>query len=562
MDKSKLITFMGNGDFLQAKAQFCNLLEIYELEYQDTDKENSFGCMGIAKIYITSKSTKNRVLVDNEFEHIDIYICNDKKSLSMGTEESAYIVVESDTNFLDYLNIEFTKILLTEKIIKATILNQEFMPLRGKNGKIIENALKRTDIPMLLDTFINKNKTDEIFVVQGGNRFISKYLSSQYPKKIYNLKLLCVSKVKFSIILNTIITQRERYSGINHSQAFKISKLIDKLDSSKKAQILKRFKLQSSKILNPEILKDCSLKILIDIFGNFILKTPFSYPFDDSKIEAEFTTMMNIIEKNQINIPNSEILNIILEETIFAKKLLNSKKSVFIDDLFYRGRTLYTIVSIAKVFNYPANKIKLYTLCADRVSKSFGNRHIKTLDKKSIYPFENSIRTERGYWYNQGEYFVFLDLEVYWEYLDRVCDKSISMAVYEIWQDMIAHFHSLLEEIELSTETKFALIAYFVFHKAHNIEIDQDALADQRGSNIGYCVFFARIVDKFINQEEPAPLRWEYKNKVKKLASRIIELLGSNSQYFQPLVTLYQKNHREIDYERLKFIFDTYDYGY
>jgi hypothetical protein len=75
-------------------------------------------------------------------------------------------------------------------------------------------------------------------------------------------------------------------------------------------------------------------------------------------------------------------------------------------------------------------------------------------------------------------------------------------------------------------------------------------------------VFFARIIDKFVNQEEPAFVRWEYKSKIKELASRIFDLYDSNPEYFQSLIDLYKENRLAIDYESLKFIFDIYDYGY
>ncbi|MGH7157464.1 MAG: hypothetical protein ACREGD_00070 [Candidatus Saccharimonadales bacterium] len=440
------------------------------------------------------------------------------------------------------------------------LVNKPLLPLRGKISTRGGYALKRSDIPPLLDDFLKANQADTVFIVQGGNRHITRYIQSK-GRVARDVKLVCASKASLATILRTILDTQDLVKPLSSDQAGRIQVVLSNLPAAELASLREKSKKLYGKKLTDGTLRDEPLFALIELFCSATIQTPFAYPTDDSKLFEEFNAMHDMLEQDTIVIPYLEIVRILLERTHLRKLLANEERAIFVDDLFYRGRTLFTITCILKAFDINPRNTRLYTLCADRVSHNLRSDYITVLNNDVLYPFENSMRTERGYWQRAHGRFVFIDLETFWQYLALTVDTTTSMEIYEVWQALLEELWIRLPSNKLTKKMTYALLWYLVFHKAYDLPIDLSSLTDQRGEGIGYCVPYARIIDNFISQEEAVDKRSVFKEDVRKTVKDIFTIDEKDNVAFAKLVAYYQSHTNTIDYEGLNFMFDIYDYG-
>jgi hypothetical protein len=439
--------------------------------------------------------------------------------------------------------------------------NKPLLPLRGRISSRGGYALKRSDIPRMLNDFLYDNPVNTIFVIQGGNRHITRYIRDQHQAKPFDMKLMCASKASLAVILSTIIGTEDLLMQLSKDQTDRVLATLRTLAESNTQILQRRSEELFGTTITQAVLRKKALHSLLQLFCEATIYTPFVYPTDDSMLSNEFKAMHDMIEQDAIAIPYLNIVRILLERTHLRQLFVADDRLVFIDDLFYRGRTLFTIACILKVFDIDPRKAHLYTLCADRISHNLRSDYITVLDNNALYPFENSIRTERGYWQRAHGRFTFADLEEFWQYLALTVDASSSMRIYETWQTLLERLWLLLPPNKLTKKMNYALIWYFAFHKMHKLPIDLASLVDQRGEGIGYCVPYARIIDNFISQEEPVEKRLTFKDNIHEAVNGIWSIDAQNPRAFDAIVTYYRRHTNVIDYEGLQFIFDIYDYG-
>lgn len=425
-------------------------------------------------------------------------------------------------------------------------------PQRGALGATKEPTLQRVDIPTLLEVVLAKQGGKNIFVVQGGNRYMHSFFTKREVAHCYQIKLLDVGKVPLHIVCNTFLTAHERVMLLNSTQRTQILAQVQRF--SKEKQMMVEASILACGFASVEdFLRYASTAEVLRVFANFVVVTPFSYPADERKIKKEFASIPVCAEHTVRSIEEAEVIRLLLQESTFYKSWAGSQESVFIDDVFYRGRTYYALLVISLLLGIPHFKWKLITLCADRVSQSIFSDRIEVLQRGTLYPFENSIQTEKGYWEEGGGAFVFRDLQDYEEYLLAL--HSVQVQTKDImpeWKALIANSMRHISGGVLPTDVIAALVELAVFHKAFALEVFPVAVIDQRAKKIGYCVPFAKLLSVWINQEEPRWKRQKFKDAVVACLEKIDSV--SESAVFESAVAFYKHNQVDIDLANLHMI--------
>lgn len=452
------------------------------------------------------------------------------------------------------------EISLFEGLIDKGFIDSDFidknipLPQRGKKGSTKESVLLKKDISSLLNTFLSQNKNKYIFVIQGGNRYIFSLLSKQKNKGIRSIKLLDISKINISVLLNTLLTQKERISSISKKTQLIILSEFSKLSKDKQNNIKNLIFSYGFTSINT-FLKYTSTGEALKLFGSFIINSPFSYPADDRKIRQEFNNVLPFATQTIKSIDEKQILKSLLLNTSFYKAF--NKKTilpVFIDDVFYRGRTYYTLIILSLLLNIKSNQWKLYTLCSDRVSKNIFTEKIKVLKRGVLYPFENSIQTEKGYWEECNDYFVFRDMNFYFTFLSTIIGIKNNEEIITNWNNLIDKIVKIVKYKNLSKQLIKTLIELYIFYITFNKKLSINAILDQRAKDIGYCTPFIKLISTWINQEEPRWKRQEFKNKINNCITIITSL--ENNLLIKDAINIYKKYNKEIDYSFLKLFFN------
>lgn len=412
-------------------------------------------------------------------------------------------------------------------------------------------VLKAGEMRKLLDHFARKTGVNTVFVVQGGNRYAATYLTQRAGLRCVNIKLLCASKVPCAVILNTILDDRDKMLRLDKGQGKKILAIVNTYTKEEKDVIRRACKMYSVTDKIETVLKEETISVLIKIFAQETLKTHFTYPFSDADLEDEFKKTREVVEKGRIQVKHLGILQIIVSRTTLRGYLHEQEKNLaFLDDVFYRGRTLFSIAVILKIFKISQKQMKLHTLCVDRVSASLTSKHLQVMDRRSVYPFENSIRTENGYWQEKNGYFSFVDMGVYRGWLQEITDTKAAKKINRGWERMIKDICAKIPKPHVEHKEMIALIWLVIYHRCHNLPLSTSAVADQRGKGIGYCVAFVKCIEHFIPQEEPAAKRWAFKERIKSLVAEM-----QNNQCYKDDIdkaTAYYRAHAEaIDFEGL-----------
>lgn len=391
--------------------------------------------------------------------------------------------------------------------------------------------LDRDELIPLIELWLEKASTNPLFVIQGGNRYISEYLRAR--DIIFNdIKVMSIDKAPLFNQMTTLLSTEERNEF-----------------------------LVIHDIENPSTLIRGRRIDLLKQFADNVPATPFKTPTRDEKLETELANAICLIQDEALDIPNLKIIIKILSNTGLGTILKTNDDLYFIDDLFYRGRTLYSLAIIINAFGGNPRKIKLFTLCCDLKSNELKSPYHIVMRPDILYPFENSIRTEQGYWHDDGDKHVFVDMGAYFEYLIIHIDIGLVRTddIYKDWIDQLRvwflPFWGKNEHIPLAE----SLMWLSIYHSGFNIIPNIDKIVDQKGYKIGACVPFAQLLDRFISQEEPVEERIRFKQTIRDIFTTIENAKLSDQNGYDLLVKAYLNNRGVLDYAGLSDLFIPHD---
>jgi hypothetical protein len=440
----------------------------------------------------------------------------------------------------------------------GTIDQRIQLPMRGRTGSTKEPVLLREEIEPLLTRFSVLNQGKHIFVIQGGNRYMFSYLAEQLVREVASIKLLDVGKVKISVVLNTLLFAHERVSPISKDQKDAILSAFVQLPVDRKDEIIPVISARGFPSLSA-FLKYTTIGEALKVFGDFTIPSPFSYPADDRKIRQEFAAALPFALQTINSNKGKEMLKALIVESSFYKAVSDQvRQSAFLDDVFYRGRTYYTLVVLSLLLDVPLNRWKLYTLCADRVSKEICTEGIEVLKRGVLYPFENSIQTEKGYWEECDDCFVFRDMILYAAFLSATITNRPELSTLAAqWNRIVDQIRKATGYHGLSRQTVNILVEFYIFCIVHDRTLYVDAILDQRAKGIGFCVPFVKAMAVWINQEEHRWKRQQYKDKVRACFTAIRSVNGKETWHLLDTATNFYRQYGDV----LDYVFLQEFYG-
>jgi uridine kinase len=298
---------------------------------------------------------------------------------------------------------------------------------------------------------------------------------------------------------------------------------------------------------------------LLKLLAADTVACPFRPITKDENLETEFAEAVGLMDNDALPIINVDAIRKVLEGTELQRAFAETDELHFLDDLFYRGRTLYSLAVVVEAFGGDAKSIRLTSLCCDMKSTNLTSPYHKVLNPSKLYTFENSIRTEQGYWQDVGDRYVFTDMANYWDLLRMQVDGQESLTTYTEWQTKIRTWYEAYVE-RGATEVDMSLVGPLiwlrVYHDAFGLDMSIEKIVDQKGYRIGACVPFAQLIDRFVSQEEPVEVRSAFKAEIADILNSIqaASLLTPNG--YQDLTEFYVQNQRDIDYNGLSFMFE------
>jgi len=457
------------------------------------------------------------------------------------------VIIENQIFLPHVVEVKLYRGLVEKDFLKsAGEIKTASIPKRGKNGSVTEKVLSGSELPALLDQFIAQNLERRLFVIQGGNRYVSAYLQNQ-KVDFNNLKLLDLSKTKFNVVLNTLLSPQERVAPIDVQTRKTIIKLYREIPDKRKKQIEKIIKKGGFIGLN-DWLAYSAREELIDAFSSYFVDTPFTYPADDRKIRKEFDLVHAFADYIVSRMVEKDIIKILLSKTSFYRAIQSKSGVVFIDDVFYRGRTYYALLILTKLFDILPVNWELFTICADRVAQKMPGSGIKVLKPGVLYPFENSISTEMGYWDESVGVFVFRDIQWYRNFLMATCQiNNETKTASDSWRKMVDDITKKFDCQGLPSGLGQALVELYIFSKVHKLKIGLESVVDQRSKLLGFCVPFVKILSIWVNQEVPRWNRQLFKDKVKNFWCRANWGRKDLNKLIKAAVVFYRKSQKAID---------------
>lgn len=469
------------------------------------------------------------------------------------------VLIENSLPFPYHVHVKLIHSLLDYALkTKLPAINTDRALPRPKHPEQDQSGLLQTlDIPPLLDRFYDQNRDKNIFVIQGGNKYITTYLESIAGRPFFELKLTSVNKVRYSVSMQTALNPQERASHIDPSLFAEIKAEYANLPTIAKEEIHKRITVLGFKDLE-DILIYGTREEILDCLLYMEMKSPFSPISDDAKVVSEFSEIDSYLERNLSDFSAAKLIQKIFLGTQFYNAVHDpNKKVVFLDDVLYRGRTFYTLCLILSLLGVDRDKWKFFCLCQYEVSNQINDPNIEVLNKEKRYQFENSLKTERGYWEENDQYFSYRDLDDYFHYLcilhkDQNTAANLTSARWELKLQNLSQKIIREMQLPLGSDVIKDSLGYFIFCTHFGIPIDFAAISDQRAKNIGYSVPFIRMVDSFIGQEVSDQERALFKQSIKQLFTQLVEKARQNwDPDFQEIFDFYAKNATLIDYHYL-----------
>jgi hypothetical protein len=207
--------------------------------------------------------------------------------IKLGIDEFLYYQKECIDSYM--IQVDLLGIFIKHNILTSSSPNHPHFPIRGKNNSRLGKALKQSDIPIIIEKLFENLAEETIFVIQGGNRYLTKYIKSNFPINVIDKKLLCITKAKLSNIILTFISNEDRFIELTNQE---------------------RLLIEGSFHIKTKYLYQA-----IEVIANEYVDTPFKYPYNDKNIAYDFSHMIDIIEKKQISIAHKNLINQLLAKT-------------------------------------------------------------------------------------------------------------------------------------------------------------------------------------------------------------------------------------------------------
>ncbi|HEV2403394.1 MAG TPA: hypothetical protein VGS08_04285 [Candidatus Saccharimonadales bacterium] len=237
-------------------------------------------------------------------------------------------------------------------------------PLPGRYTTRVGERIGQLELLPLVDEWLEQISGDGGFVIQGGNRYISTYLS-EVGHEVMDLKVMSIDKAPLHTQLVTLLSPAERHELIDQSIATAIEASLAPVTD------IKAYGMTREQLLRA--------------LANETVQSPFKAVTSDENLESELSAAVDAIQIDDLPIGNVQAIKKVLAGTEFATRIQGADELQFLDDLFYRGRTLFSLAAIVKAFGGDPKAIRLTTLACDK----------KSINPNSVRPL--SLLTPFGY---------------------------------------------------------------------------------------------------------------------------------------------------------------------
>ncbi len=420
---------------------------------------------------------------------------------------------------------------MSYETINGTDLNYLVQPPRpGSNTFASGERISKSELMTTVDRWVDDTTAGHRVVIQGGNRYVSEYILA-LGEDYTDMKLMSIEKAPLSVQLLTLLSDDEKDEELSESTF--------------------NFIAQSQEDTGL-IHKGMTRGEVVSILAGYSVPGPFKHVTDDSQLSQELDKCIEMIETIEERLPSLALIQAVLRGTRLAEILASDKPVHFIDDLFYRGRTLFTLAVVLKAFGGTLQKDCLSTIGCDPKSRALESPYHKVLLPNKLYPFENSVSTELGYWQQSDRGYAFIDLREHSKQLyENFGGRELNTEVFTVWEELIREW---CVKHQIGVESKFVtdkLPGYLLWFKLEAImngnEVDVDRLVDQKGSNSGPSVSFAHILDNFISQEEPVDNRLEFKEALRIMIAQIDKIIKTQPDELESLLKYLQEHLPEIN---------------
>jgi dephospho-CoA kinase len=447
-------------------------------------------------------------------------------------------IIINNTHNLQYVN-ELQLFKLFQK--KGWITEQKVdNPLPPHEGRL-ENNDPTTIGSKEIQFFLQKVKDFEekenptIFVCQGGNRYISAYLQRK-GIKTFDAKLTSLTKKTIGLILSSLLTESEAVESLEFEDFQHLLKYDKEGKIPKHGMVLTR----------SELLQCIDRKV----------QTPFFKQLhSDNERREEFKYLLETLD-SPAALPEYwvEMVRIIFKHTQLINHLNSgNEKYIWIDDIFYRGRTTYTIRIIGEIFNTWQNSQCMFISSTwksqDILKKVEDKLDISYINKK--YPFENTFQTEKGVWQLEGGRYILYDYELlraflkwkgYSEHSEK--EEQVQVRVTELSKKI---------GVDLDYQFKEACIFIKLEFDTLQIPVQTEMLNDQRLDNTGFVPSFGLFLQNFVDQSFDVAHRKVFYHKMVEIFEQIDN--ESKTHEWKTLQEIYNRGKKHIHYKQLNRVF-------
>jgi hypothetical protein len=430
------------------------------------------------------------------------------------------------------------------------------LPEQPKNSSHSPDMLRREELVVLITSLRDRIMNCAVAVVQSGNRYLYEYLKRSSTLPVCNIKTTSLAKCPPCKTLNTLLTTRERQALLPKKCIDELHAASDELSEADRYRINAGCRSSFGDI--GKLFRYGTTGDVIQALSNVQLQLPFREPTRGHTRFHEMTMTLEQIRAGRSVLCTDRLLSVILARCSVARMLASSSSVAIVDHVIYRGRTLYAIAWIMRLFNI--EDWSFYALCSDSLAASVQWHRTAILAPGRLYPYENSIATECGYWDETESHFVFRELRHYY----CILHNSIgAVAVAQEFADVISCWQRTLTDIDASLplpledkEFRLALIATLIHAKARGRCIPVAALQNQRARNIGYCAHWASYCEKYICQTNDVSVRDVFNHNVAKSAITISRFLSKRgAELGANAVQFYTEHSLRIEYFELHRFF-------
>jgi hypothetical protein len=515
----------------------------------------------------SSFSTRlNRLLVcPREFDASDLETLNSARNLLISEHRDfsisaslalSHILIENDSTDPASIDVELTNALFDHRFLPPSAV-----PVRIPSASLPQhptcpsgssNVLTRDHLRSLLDDLRNLLSNCTVVIIQSGNRYIHAFFDLSGHPDVHSIKATSLAKCPPFKILNSLLTPAERQGSLPKQTVEEMLVAFESLPAETRGSITTASLPGFENI--SDLLRYGTTAEVVQALSSVPFELPFTEPSNDTTRPSQMKKVLAQISLDAPTLPTDQMLSTILRNSTFARSISRGDRPIaFVDHLFYRGRTLLTISWLMQILRIPPKHWRLYALCADEVAASFQNDRLTILAPATLYPFENSIATEGGYWDEVASHFIFRDLWHYYRLLRATTDSAPpspeSSGTITLWMQHLREIDRLAS-VQLENEDfRLSLIGVLIHSKAIGSPLPLETLSDQRAYNLGYCTPFASFCLGYICQSIPASVRRVFNDNVTQSATVYNKILSSAdaNHVGRKAVHFYKENRRRID---------------